>query len=554
MSSRGGGDWRGLPRRLAANTLRAGRLALARSQLRGDGANWLSLRLDAPLPERALPWFPFARGADDGVLTLLDALRVLEAAAGADDVAGVLLHVGAAPGGLAATQSLQRAVAALRAAGKPVIAFGEPLGLSALRIASAAGQIWMPPAGAVPLVGLRAEGFFLHDLLERLGVAPEVVRVGTHKTAAEMLTRSAMSSEQREQLDAWLDDVWSSFLGDVSTGRGLSIDEFSARIDAGPHSASSAREAGLVDRLLPAEEVEEAIEDAFAGPGGLRFVDARLWWRWRGADAGWQPLARAQASLAYLVATGPIVRGSGSRGIASRSFAAALSVLQDDPSIRAIVLRIDSPGGDAFASDELWQAVWRATFAKPVVVSMGEVAASGGYYVASAADAIVAEPVTLTGSIGVVGGKLNLEGLYRRLGIGREGVERGARAGLFSESRGFTADEAQTLRRTMQESYRTFVARVAEGRGLAQSAVEAVAQGRVWSGQRARTLGLVDRAGGPLEAIAEARARAELAPGERIVVRTLPATPELLRWFARPGVARRSRASARGPVTGRGGT
>lgn len=539
-------DPAGLLRRLGANTVRAGRLVLGRSLLAGDAETWLSLRLDAPLPERALPWMPFARGADDGAPTLLEALRVLDAAAKSDDVAGVLLHVGGAPGGLAATQSLHRAVAALRAAGKPVIAFGEPLGLAAVWIAAGATEVWMPPAGSVPLVGLRAEGVFVRGLLERLGVTPDVLRVGTHKTAAEMLTRTSMSQEQREQLEAWIDDVWTAFVGDVAAGRGIAPDDVRARIDAGPYTAASARDAGLVDRLLPADELDDALDERFAGPAGLRVIDALAWLRLRGGDPGWQPLLRAPATLAYVVATGSITRGSGSRGIAARTLAALLETLTVDASIRAIVLRVDSPGGDAFASDELWHAVLRATYAKPVVVSMGEVAASGGYYLASAADAIVAESATLTGSIGVVGGKIHLEGLYAKLGVSRDGVERGARAGLLSETRGFTTDEEKTLRSGMLELYGTFLSRVAEGRRLSRDEVERVAQGRVWSGARAHRIGLVDRLGGPLEALAEARARAELAVDEPMVLRAMPATPEFLRWFARPGAARLSTPSSIG--------
>jgi protease-4 len=210
-----------------------------------------------------------------------------------------------------------------------------------------------------------------------------------------------------------------------------------------------------------------------------------------------------------------------------------LDALGRDGGVRGVVLRIDSPGGDGLASDLLWRAVSQLAREKPVVASMGDVAASGGYYLASAADAVFAEAGTLTGSIGVVGGKPNLEGLYRRIGVARDAVERGARAGLLSEARGFTPDERAALREDMASLYGTFVARVAEGRGLSTQAVERVAQGRIWSGARAQALGLVDAIGGPLEALRETRRRAGLRDGERALIELHPRTSALagLRWL-----------------------
>jgi protease-4 len=210
-----------------------------------------------------------------------------------------------------------------------------------------------------------------------------------------------------------------------------------------------------------------------------------------------------------------------------------LEAIGRDGGVRGVVLRIDSPGGDGVASDLLWRAVAQLKREKPVVASMGDVAASGGYYLASAADAVFAEAGTLTGSIGVVGGKPNLEALYRRIGVGRDAVERGARAGLLSEARGFTPGERAAVREDMAALYATFVARVAEGRGLPAQAVERVAQGRVWSGARAHALGLVDAIGGPLEALRETRRRAGLREGERILIDVHPQRSALagLRWL-----------------------
>jgi protease-4 len=192
-----------------------------------------------------------------------------------------------------------------------------------------------------------------------------------------------------------------------------------------------------------------------------------------------------------------------------------------------VVLRIDSPGGDGVASDLIWRAVRQLRRDKPVVVSMGDVVASGGYYVAAAADAIFAEPGTVTGSIGVVGGKVNLAGLYERLGVGKEAVERGARAGLLSETRAFTADERSAVRGEMKALYELFLERVAEGRSMSRDDVARVAQGRIWSGLRAKALGLVDGLGGPLEALLEVRRRAGIPVEESILLEIHPRIPRI---------------------------
>jgi protease-4 len=231
--------------------------------------------------------------------------------------------------------------------------------------------------------------------------------------------------------------------------------------------------------------------------------------------------------IAYVVAEGAIHRGGGLRGVASEVYRTLLERIREDKRVRGVVLRIDSPGGDGVASDLIWRAVRQVRREKPVVVSMGDVVASGGYYVAAAADAILAEPGTVTGSIGVVGGKVNLAGLYQRLGVGRDAVERGARAGLLSETRSFTPDERSAVRDEMKAIYELFLERVAEGRSMTRDQVNRVAQGRIWSGRRARSLGLVDGLGGPLEALLEVRRRAGIAPGESILLDVHPRLPRV---------------------------
>ncbi len=219
------------------------------------------------------------------------------------------------------------------------------------------------------------------------------------------------------------------------------------------------------------------------------------------------------------------------RGITGEGMGALLDELREDASVRGVLLRIDSPGGDALASDLLHRRIAALVEVKPVVVSMGDVAASGGYYMAAAADLIFAEASTVTGSIGVVGGKLNLEGLYEKLGIAKEGVQHGARAGLLSEARGFTSGERTAIRREMESTYETFLARVGDGRRLDRKALDAIAQGRIFSGRAAHACGLVDELGGPRDALRALERLAGLRPDEPYALLTLPRPPRLPEWL-----------------------
>jgi protease-4 len=515
-----------LARRIGANAGHLLRSGAALALLPRGAGFWVVLRLSPPLEELRQPALPFQREAAHG---LLDVLELLEAAARDPQVDGVLVRLAGAPRGWAKAMAVRRALQRVREAGKPVAAWGERLGPEDLYLASAATRIWLAPSGSVFLVGLRAQGFFLRGLLDQLGVEADVVRVGGYKSAGEALVRERMSPEAREQSEALLDELYRELCDGIAQGRGLEPSAVRARVDAGPYAAAAAEEAGLVDGCLYPDELEPELERLMAeppperaGPRRVRLVEAAAYGALRARDTGLRPLLGDLPRLAYVVASGMIHRGRGYLGIGSEALRGQLERLRLDAGVHGIVLRVTSPGGDATASDLLWRAVKLARRDKPVVVSMGDVAASGGYYLAAAADRVLAEPVTVTGSIGVVGGKLHAERLLERIGIGAESVERGARAGLLGADRGFTPEERAALRAEMQAVYDTFLDRVSEGRGLARGAVERAARGRVHSGARARELGLVDALGGPLEALREARRLAGLRDDERVLVEQHP--------------------------------
>lgn len=517
-------------RRLGEGAARWLRRTAARRALPRHGPYWVALELPSPVPD--VPGrFPAERAQ-----TLLGVLETLEAIADDPRAHGVLLELRGAPGGLAAAQSLRRALDAVRARGKPIAAFAESLDLVSLYVASAADALWIPETGRVYAVGLRADAYYLRDLLARFDVRPELVRIGTHKSAGEMFTNDRMSDEQREQLEAILSDGFDALVDGIAAGRKQSAAQVREWIDRGRYTAAAARAAGLVDGCAYRDELEDRLGELASRlspePARPVLVEARALWALRAnARSG---LRAPPPRIAVLFASGSISRGEHARGIASRAAEETLGALARDERVRGVVLRIDSPGGDALASDLLWRAVRALRREKPVVASLAEIAASGGYYLASAADCVIAERSSITGSIGVIGGKLDLSGLFRRIGVGLDAVERGARAGMHSAARGFTDEERELVRGEMRSMYETFVARVAEGRGLAAAAVEGAAQGRVFTGGRALALGLVDAIGGPLEALAEVRRRAGLRRAEPVLVDLHPrvsALRALSRWL-----------------------
>lgn len=438
-----------------------------------------------------------------------------------DRITTVLLRVGALDVGWGKAQEIRAAIARLREKGRKVVAhleverYGANLEYYA---ACAADEVYLAPATRSPFAGLAAEYLFLGGLWEKLGVEIEVERVGAYKSATETFTGREMSEPNREMANAILDSIESQFVAAVADGRRLSASEVRAIIDRAPTTAQEIVAAGLADGIAHFDEVVEKLgkPPIVKGEDYAAVDPARL---------GFAP----QATFALVYGSGAVVQGEGSVSrsgepvLASRTVAEALLDAAKDPEIDAILFRIDSPGGSALASDHVWEASRKVREAgKPLIVSFSDVAASGGYYVAAGADAIVADPATLTGSIGVFVLRPVLAGLFEKLGIGVAALTRGAHADLYLSSRTLSPASRERLRADVEGVYQLFVSRVAEGRKLEPEAVDAVGRGRVWTGEQALEHGLVDTLGGLRVAALEARKKLGLEPDADVALVPYP--------------------------------
>jgi protease-4 len=454
-------------------------------------------------------------------LTLFDLLETLHRAAGDPQVRALVLHIDSIDWGWAKVAEVRAALQEFRQAHKPVYAALEGGGEPEFFLASGADRIAMPVASDLQLNGLTASALFLRGTFDKLGVRPNFMHVGKYKSAVESYTRTDLSEPAREALGAVLGDTYRFVADTLAYARRSVPDSIRAWMDRGPYSSEEARAIGLIDTLLDGAEVDSLAMHRARGAALSRLTT------YADRGLGGHVLPR----IALVTATGTITGGKsriagGERMLGSETLIEALRRARTRSHIRAIVLRIDSPGGDATASDEIWHEVVRCRRVKPVIVSMSDVAASGGYYIAAGADTLVADPATITGSIGIFGGKFNIRGLYEKLGLGIETMSTGPHAEMYSPFRDFTEDEARLYQDHLQKSYERFLERVAVGRRRPTAWVDSVGQGRIWSGTAAVDLGLVDEIGGLKSALAIARARAGIEDGDEFEVERLPSPEE----------------------------
>jgi protease-4 len=443
-------------------------------------------------------------------------LRTLYEAGDDSHVRGLVVKVG---GGLswARAQELRAAMQAFAKSGKPVVAWAETLGeggngTADYVLATAASEIWLQPTGEFGLMGIAAETTFLRGALDKLGIEPQLDKRYEYKSAADRIMRKEFTPEHREAIDRVLASSWDYAVETIAAARSLDPDAVRAVADRAPLFADEARDAGFVDRLGYRDEVYADVRGRVGDDVQLLFADQ--WAPKRKAAA----LVKRHKDVVALVEGHGEIRVGRSRGtpnghvLGSTSVAAALRAARENEHVRAVLFRVDSPGGSAVASDTIWREVVLTKQAgKPVIVSMGDVAGSGGYYIACPADVIIAQPSTITGSIGVVAGKVVIsELLEKHLGLTTGAVEHGGSARMYSLRRGFTDDERTRLSGMLDRVYRDFVQKVADGRGMDYDAVHAIARGRIWSGADAAGNGLVDELGGLRDAADVARQRAGL--------------------------------------------
>ena len=458
----------------------------------------LRLRLAESLVDYApAPRIPFL--TQRGATSLIDVYQGLRAARRDERVLGLVVDIQHASFSLAQAEELRRQILAVAAAGKHVECYLETAGEGsngtlAYYVATACQTISLAPAGELNIVGLFLDSTFLRGALDKLKIEPEFEHVGAYKSAAESYTEYQHSSSAREALSSLLDDLYGRLVADIAVDRELSDSRIRQLIDGAPYAAQQALELELVDRLAYRDQFEQSLNDSLGED-----------WQWLELEEyAAQHRLGGQSKVAIAFAQGTIVRGRGGidpwtsdRYVGADGFGQVVEELIDDDSIAAVVLRVDSPGGSALASDLILRQVERLAEVKPVVVSMSGLAASGGYYISSKAQFIVAESTTLTGSIGVIAGRL-VTGRFQRelLGLSHDTLKRGANADYFSSVEPFNPTQHERFREMMTGVYDTFIDHVATGRGMDREAVDAVAQGRVWSGQSALEHGLVDQLGG----------------------------------------------------------
>lgn len=478
----------------------------------------LHVKLDQQIKERGaenpfgnLDVGPFA---EKGAIGLNDIMSSLENAAKDDKIKGIYLDVTSIPAGMATIEEIRNALLKFKESGKWIVAYSEIYTQKAYYVASVADEIWLNPQGMVEWRGLGSQMMFLKGLFEKLEVEPQIIRYGKFKSAVEPLMLDKMSEANRMQTMTYMSDLWNKMVNGIAEGRGKSAAELDKMAqDATIQNAKDAKENGLVDELIFKDEVfanlrtrleleKEDDKINFIGLG--KYKDA--------PKAKGDGKASRKEKIAVVYAVGSIEGGQGNdETIGSEKISAEIRKARKDDKIKAIVLRVNSPGGSALASDVIWREVVLAKAEKPVVVSMGDVAASGGYYISCAADSIVAQPNTITGSIGVFGVLMNAQKfINNKLGITVDTVKTNRFADLGTPLRPLTSVERDIVQNGVNEIYFEFISKVAKGRGMTTDQVDSIGQGRVWSGEDALQIGLVDKLGGIEDAIAIAARMAEV--------------------------------------------
>jgi protease IV len=484
----------------------------------------LVLRLNGEIPEKPpleLPDFL----SEKTTPTVSAIWQNLKKAAADSNITALVLAPEGVSAGWATLEEIRSDVEQFKKSGKPVYAYLHTPSAREYYLALGADRIFLGPSDPLMLKGMRAEIMYFKKTLDKLGVNVEVEHAGKYKDFGDMFTRSDMSPETREVISSVVDGLYGNLVNRIAAARKKSPDDVRAIIDQGPFTATQALKADLVDELRFEDQLWGELKDRLKSGEPAKVAFEKY--------AKTEPVT-GKSTIALVIGSGDIVRGdptdngSDERSLTSYGFNKILKRVGNDSSVKGVIVRIDPPGGEVTASDDIWREMNLLGKKKPVVISMSDVAASGGYYMAMTGDPIIAYPETETGSIGVVFGKPNLHGLYDKLGVTKDAVERGRHAGIDSDYTPLTADERDKLREGIEESYHDFVTKVATARRRSYQDIDAVAQGRVWLGSQAKDHGLVDELGGLDTALAAVKKKANIPASESVTLTMYPGRRSLL--------------------------
>ena len=489
----------------------------------------LQLQLSGDIPERPPVEVPFGALADRPAATVTGVWMMLRKAAVDARVKAVVLEPESLSVGWGKLEEFRTGLERFKKSGKPLFAFLKTPGAREYYLASAADRIYLGPTDWLNLKGMRVELMYFKKTLDKIGVDVQVEHDGKYKDFGDMFTRTSMSPETREVMTGIVDDLYDNLVGRIAQARKKAPGAVRAMIDQGPFLANAALQDGLVDQLRYEDQMFADLQQK-VNSGELHKLSSGKYQKVPADSLGLEGRHR----IAMLVGDGTITRGSSDDdgasddGIRATGFNKLLRRIAGDSSVDGVVVRIDSPGGDAVASDEIWREMNLLSKKKPVVISMSDAAASGGYYMAMTGDPIVAYPGTLTGSIGVVFGKPNLHGLYDKLGITKDMIARGRFAAIDSDYSDLSPAELAKLKEAIDANYHDFVAKVAQARRRPFDRIEALAQGRVWLGAQARARGLVDELGGIDRALELVKQKARIPASENVTIVMYPARRSIL--------------------------
>ncbi|WP_180538272.1 signal peptide peptidase SppA [Nevskia soli] len=480
----------------------------------------LILRLDGDLPERAPVELPFEGFGQHTPLTVADTWAILRRAAVDKRIRAIVLEPQNLAVGWAKMQELHAELDNFRKSGKPVYAYLKTPSARDYYVATAASKVYLGPQDLLNLKGVRFELMYFKKTLDKLGITVDVEHDGKYKDFGDMFTRSDMSPETREVMTSIVDRVYGDLVKTIGVSRKKSAAEVEDAINNGPLLSSDVAARGLVDSLCYEDEMFGKLRREINTE--VRKVDAHDYLQNGDFDAG----LKTKDKIGFVVAEGDIIRGepgsSNETEIQSESFTKLLDKVSNRSDLKGVIVRIDSPGGEVYATDAIWKSMNDLARKKPVVISMSDAAASGGYYIAMNGTPIVAYPETLTGSIGVVYGKPDLHGLYDKLGISKDSIQRGHFAGIDSDYKPLTPEEKEKLKQGIDATYQTFLRRVSDSRKRPVDQIALVAEGRVWLGDQAKENGLVDELGGIDRAIELVKQRARIAPYDTVSLVTFP--------------------------------